>query len=57
MFRACLASRREALYRLNTLRSVISLMYRRHVYREASRITPAFIAKKQGVARRRDDAR
>jgi pimeloyl-ACP methyl ester carboxylesterase len=42
----------EALYRLNTLRSVIGLMYRRHVYSEASRITPAFVAKKQEVARR-----
>jgi hypothetical protein len=42
----------EALYRLNTLRSVIGLMYRRHVYAEASRITPDFIAKKQEVARR-----
>jgi pimeloyl-ACP methyl ester carboxylesterase len=42
----------EALYRLNTLRSVIGLMYRRHVYSEASRVTPVFIAKKQGVARR-----
>ena len=41
----------EALYRLNTLRPVIALMYRRHVYSEAGRITPAFIAKKQGVAR------
>jgi hypothetical protein len=27
-------------------------MYRRHVYAEADRITPAFVAKKQGVARR-----
>ena len=42
----------EALYRLNTLRSVIGLMYRRHVYSEASRVTPAFVAKKQAVARR-----
>jgi pimeloyl-ACP methyl ester carboxylesterase len=42
----------EALYRLNTLRSLIGLMYRRHVYSEAGRITPAFIAQKQGVARR-----
>jgi pimeloyl-ACP methyl ester carboxylesterase len=41
----------EALYRLNTLRSVIGLMYRRHVYSEAGRIAPAFIAKKQDVAR------
>ncbi|HYZ40400.1 MAG TPA: alpha/beta hydrolase, partial [Stellaceae bacterium] len=43
----------EALYRLNTLRPVIGLMYRRHVYSEADRITPAFVAKKQDVARRR----
>jgi pimeloyl-ACP methyl ester carboxylesterase len=42
----------EALYRLNTLRSVIGLMYRRHVYSEASRITPAFVANKQNAARR-----
>jgi pimeloyl-ACP methyl ester carboxylesterase len=42
----------EALYRLNTLRSVIGLMYRRHVYAEASRITPVFVAQKQNVARR-----
>jgi pimeloyl-ACP methyl ester carboxylesterase len=42
----------EALYRLNTLRSIIGLMYRRHVYSDASLITPAFVAKKQGVARR-----
>lgn len=42
----------EALYRLNTLRSVIGLMYRRHVYGEVSRVTPAFVAKKQEVARR-----
>jgi pimeloyl-ACP methyl ester carboxylesterase len=42
----------EALYRLNTLRPVIGLMYRRHVYSDASRVTPAFVAKKQRVARR-----
>jgi pimeloyl-ACP methyl ester carboxylesterase len=42
----------EALYRLNTLRWVISLMYRRHVYAEDGRITPAFVAQKQGIARR-----
>jgi pimeloyl-ACP methyl ester carboxylesterase len=42
----------EALYRLNTLRPVIGLMYRRHVYSEDGQITPAFIAKKQGTARR-----
>jgi pimeloyl-ACP methyl ester carboxylesterase len=42
----------EVFYRLNTLRCVIDLMYRRHVYSEPGRITPAFIAKKQSVARR-----
>jgi pimeloyl-ACP methyl ester carboxylesterase len=42
----------EAFYRLNTLRSVIGLMYRRHVYSEAGRVTPVFVAKKQDVARR-----
>jgi hypothetical protein len=42
----------EALYRLNTLRSLIGLMYRRHVYAEANRITPVFVVKKQDVARR-----
>jgi pimeloyl-ACP methyl ester carboxylesterase len=42
----------EALYRLNTLRPVIGLMYRRHVYTNASRVTPAFVAKKQHVTRR-----
>jgi hypothetical protein len=41
-----------ALYRLNTLRSVIGLMYRRHVYAEASRITPVFVAEKQNLAPR-----
>jgi hypothetical protein len=43
----------EAFCRLNTLRCVIDLVYRRHVYSEPGRITPPFIAKKQGVARRR----
>lgn len=42
----------EALYRLNTLRSLIGLMYRRHVYAEANRITPVSVTKKQDVARR-----
>jgi pimeloyl-ACP methyl ester carboxylesterase len=42
----------EAFYRLNTLRPVIGLMYRRHVFSETGRITPAFVAKKQEVARR-----
>ena len=43
----------EALYRLNMLSFAISLMYRRHVYDDADRITPAFVAQKQDVARRR----
>jgi pimeloyl-ACP methyl ester carboxylesterase len=42
----------EALYWLNTLCPVIGLMYRRHVYSEASRVTSAFVAKKQALARR-----
>jgi pimeloyl-ACP methyl ester carboxylesterase len=42
----------EALYRLNTLRPIIGLMYRRHVYSEASRVAPAFVTRKQDVARR-----
>jgi hypothetical protein len=42
----------EAFYRLNTLGSIIGLMYRRHVYSAASRVTAAFVAKKQNVARR-----
>jgi hypothetical protein len=42
----------EAIYRLNTLGSVIGLMYRRHVYSDANLITPVFVAKKQDVARR-----
>jgi hypothetical protein len=45
---------RRGTLRLNTLRSIIALMYRRHVYAEADRSTPAFAAEKQGVARRPD---
>ena len=42
----------EALYRANTHPRVIAMMYRRHVYADASRITPGFVAKKRGHARR-----
>ena len=42
----------QALYRLNVSRLVISAMYRRHVYADASRITPAFVASKSAIARR-----
>ena len=42
----------QALYRLNVSRPVISAMYRRHVYADASRITPAFVASKSAIARR-----
>ncbi|MGB3579998.1 MAG: alpha/beta hydrolase [Roseiarcus sp.] len=42
----------EALYRVNTHSRVIAMMYRRHVYAEASRITPRFVVNKRGHARR-----
>ncbi len=42
----------QVLYRLNVSRPVISAMYRRHVYADASRITPAFVASKSAIARR-----
>ncbi len=42
----------EALYRANTHPGVIAMMYRRHVYADASRITPGFVANKRGHARR-----
>jgi pimeloyl-ACP methyl ester carboxylesterase len=40
----------EALYRMNTHPRVIAMMYRRHVYADASRITPSFVANKRGQA-------
>ena len=42
----------EALYRLNTHCRVIGMMYRRHVYADAGRVTPEFVAAKQGLSRR-----
>jgi pimeloyl-ACP methyl ester carboxylesterase len=42
----------EALYRVNTHPRVIAMMYGRHVYADASRITPDFVANKRGHARR-----
>lgn len=42
----------EALYRLNTHRRVIGTMYRRHVYADAGRVTPEFVADKQTLSRR-----
>lgn len=40
----------EALYRVNIHPRVIAMMYRRHVYADASRITPDFVANKRGYA-------
>jgi pimeloyl-ACP methyl ester carboxylesterase len=42
----------EALYRVNTHPRVIAMMYGPHVYADASRITPDFVANKRGHARR-----
>lgn len=41
----------EAVYRLNTHSRVIGMMYRRHVYADAGRVTPGFVAGKQGLSR------
>ncbi len=43
----------HALYRLNVAEPVIAMMYRRHVYADRGRVTPAFVAGKAVVARRR----
>jgi pimeloyl-ACP methyl ester carboxylesterase len=43
----------ETLYRLNTARPVIALMYRRHVYADPQRVTGEFVRTKQAVARER----
>ena len=43
----------HALYRLNVATPVIATMCRRHVYADRGRITPAFVADKARVARRR----
>ena len=40
----------EALYRLNISRPFIALMYRRHVYADANRITPMLIRAKARIA-------
>ncbi|BDI16547.1 hypothetical protein ANSO36C_23490 [Nostoc cf. commune SO-36] len=36
----------QALYKLNTAPSLLSFMYRRHVFTDAAKITPSFIKKK-----------
>jgi pimeloyl-ACP methyl ester carboxylesterase len=41
-----------ALYRLNVAAPVIAMMYRRHVYSDAVRVTAEFVADKAAVARR-----
>lgn len=43
----------HALYRLNVARPVVAAMYRRHVYADPARVTPALVAEKVRVARRR----
>ncbi len=40
----------EALYRLNTHPRVIRMMYRRHVYADATQVTAEFVAMKRGFA-------
>ena len=42
----------HALYRLNVADPVIAMMYRRHVYADRGRVTPALVASKAKVARR-----
>lgn len=44
----------SALYAANTATPVLRLMYRRHVYADASRLTPDFLATKARIARRRN---
>ena len=44
----------EALYRVNISRPVIGRMMRAHVYAEPAHVTPAVIAAKHGVTRRRN---
>lgn len=39
----------QALYKLNTTPSFLSLMYRRHVYVDAAKLTPEFIERKYQV--------
>jgi len=36
----------QALYKLNTTPSFLSLMYRRHVYADAAKVTPEFVEKR-----------
>ncbi len=39
----------QALYKLNTLPSFLSFMYRRHVYTDAAMLTPALLAQKYQI--------
>ena len=41
----------QAVYRLNTHRRVIGMMYRRHVYAEAGQVTAGFVGAKQRLSR------
>ena len=41
----------QAVYRLNTHRRVIGMMYRRHVYADAGQVTASFVGAKQALSR------
>jgi pimeloyl-ACP methyl ester carboxylesterase len=42
----------QALYKLNTVPAFLSLMYRRHVYADADKLTPQFIQQKYQITQR-----
>jgi len=42
----------QALYKLNTTRSFLSLMYRRHVYADPAKVTPELIERKYQITQR-----
>jgi hypothetical protein len=42
----------QALYKLNTVPSFLSLMYRRHVYTNMEKLTPEFIQQKYQITQR-----
>jgi pimeloyl-ACP methyl ester carboxylesterase len=42
----------QALYKLNTVPSFLSLMYRRHVYTDIEKLTPEFIQQKHQITQR-----
>ncbi|HEY9894825.1 MAG TPA: alpha/beta hydrolase [Candidatus Sericytochromatia bacterium] len=42
----------QALYKLNTLRSFLSFLYRRHIYTNAAILTPTFIEQKYQITQK-----